>query len=82
MAGAYYIVAARLAEPVENACGIKVDDRIPLSPEALKALDGRDIFAHPFVARDVRLMYGEHVTDQLVIESAPILDPCFIPRLT
>ncbi|MFZ0889357.1 MAG: class I tRNA ligase family protein, partial [Candidatus Binataceae bacterium] len=62
VAGAYYIVAARLAEPVEKACGLGVDDRIALSREALKALEGRDIFAHPFVARDVKLMYGEHVT--------------------
>ena len=60
--GNYYIVAARLAAEVEKACGLKVEKRIALSREALKALDGKDIFRHPFAGRDVKLMYGEHVT--------------------
>ncbi len=60
--GAYYIVAARLADAVEKACGLKVDDRIALSRAALKALEGADIFRHPFLARDVKLMFAEHVT--------------------
>ena len=32
------------------------------SREALKSLDGQDIFRHPFVARDGKLMFGDHVT--------------------
>ncbi|MFI5353013.1 MAG: isoleucine--tRNA ligase [Candidatus Binatales bacterium] len=62
VAGTYYIVAARLAEAVEKACALAVDDRIALSRAALKALDGRDIFRHPFIDRDVKLMFGDHVT--------------------
>jgi isoleucyl-tRNA synthetase len=58
----YYIVAEKLAEAVEKATGISVDKRIPLGREALKALDGKDIFRHPFLDRDVKLMYGPHVT--------------------
>ncbi len=58
----YYIVAEKLAEAVEKATGISVDKAIPLGREALKALDGKDIFCHPFLDRDVKLMYGPHVT--------------------
>src|ERR1700686_5464901 len=58
----YYVVAARLAEAVEKECSLTVEKRIPLDREALKALDGQDVFRHPFVARDVKLMYGDHVT--------------------
>ncbi len=58
----YYIVATRLADAFEKDCGLKVDKRIALKREALKALDGKDIFRHPFLPRDVKLMYGEHVT--------------------
>jgi isoleucyl-tRNA synthetase len=58
----YYVVAARLAEAVAQACALKVDKRIALKRDALKALDGQDIFRHPFLARDVKLMYGDHVT--------------------
>ncbi len=58
----YYVVAARLAEAVEQACALAVRKRIALNRDALKALDGRDIFRHPFLARDVKLMYGDHVT--------------------
>jgi len=57
-----YIVAERLAEAVEQACGLQVARRIPLKREALKALDGRDLFRHPFADRDGRLMFGDHVT--------------------
>jgi isoleucyl-tRNA synthetase len=60
--GKYYIVAARLAAAVETACPLKVDDRIALSRAALKKLDGADIFRHPFVDRDGKLMFGDHVT--------------------
>ncbi|HKN02290.1 MAG TPA: isoleucine--tRNA ligase [Candidatus Binataceae bacterium] len=60
--GSYYIVAARLADAVEKDCDLKVEKRIALKREALKALDGKDIFRHPFLARDAKLMYGEHVT--------------------
>ncbi|MGO9263710.1 MAG: isoleucine--tRNA ligase [Candidatus Binataceae bacterium] len=58
----YYIVATRLAEAVERECELKVDQRIALNRDALHALDGRDIFRHPFIARDGKLMYGDHVT--------------------
>jgi len=58
----YYVVAARLADNVAKECGLAVEKRIALSRAALKALDGRDIFRHPFLPRDVKLMYAEHVT--------------------
>ncbi len=58
----YYIVAARLADAVIAACGITVDKRVPLVPKALKALDHKDIFTHPFAGREVRLMFADHVT--------------------
>ncbi len=58
----YYIVADKLADAVIKATGLSVDKDIPLSREALKALDGQDIFRHPFLDRDVKLMYGSHVT--------------------
>ncbi len=58
----YYIVADRLADAVAKECGLAVDKRIAVSRDALKALDGRDIFRHPFIARDARLMYADHVT--------------------
>ena len=60
--GNFYIVAARLAEAVEKACGMAVTRRVALKSEALRALDGKDIFRHPFLPRDVKLMLGEHVT--------------------
>src|SRR6266849_2891733 len=58
----YYIVASRLSDDVEKACGFRADKRMALSRAALKALDGKDIFRHPFVDRDVKLMFGDHVT--------------------
>jgi len=58
----YFIVATQLADSVERDCALKVDRRIALARDALKRLDGKDIFRHPFVNRDVKLMYGEHVT--------------------
>ena len=58
----YYVVASRLADAVEKECGLTISKRIELNRAALKALDGQDIFRHPFLARDVKLMYGEHVT--------------------
>ncbi len=60
--GNFYVVAARLAEAVEKACGLTVTRRIALSQDALRALDGKDIFRHPFLDRDVKLMFGDHVT--------------------
>jgi isoleucyl-tRNA synthetase len=60
--GNLYIVAARLAESVEKECGLTVARRIPLSMDALRGLDGKDVFRHPFVPRDGKLMFGEHVT--------------------
>jgi isoleucyl-tRNA synthetase len=60
--GRYLVVAARLADAVAKDCGLSVDKTIALDREALAALDGKDIFRHPFLPRDVKLMYGEHVT--------------------
>ncbi len=59
---AYYVVAARRAGEVEKACGLKVEKRVVLSRAALRALDGKDLFRHPFAPRDVKLMYAGHVT--------------------
>ncbi len=70
----YYIVAARLAEAIEKECSLGIDKRIALNRDALKTLDGRDIFRHPFVARDVKLMYGDHVTSDAgtgLVHTAP-----------
>jgi len=61
-AGPKYIVANRLADDFVKACGLAVTGRIALSRDALKALDGKDVFSHPFFTRDVRLMFGDHVT--------------------
>jgi isoleucyl-tRNA synthetase len=58
----YYIVAQKLADAVEKTIGLKVDKRIELSREAIHALDGKDIFRHPFLERDVKLIYAPHVT--------------------
>ncbi len=58
----YYIVADRLANSVAKECSLTVDKRIALGRDALKALDGRDIFRHPFIARDGKLMFADHVT--------------------
>ncbi|HUY20220.1 MAG TPA: isoleucine--tRNA ligase [Candidatus Binataceae bacterium] len=58
----WYVVADRLASAVEQACGVKAAGRIALKREALKMLDGQDVFRHPFAARDSRLMFGPHVT--------------------
>ena len=57
----YYVVASRLADSVEKECGLAVEKRVALSRAALKALDGQDIFRHPFIPREVKLMYAEHV---------------------
>jgi isoleucyl-tRNA synthetase len=70
----YYIVAARLADPFARDCGLKIERTIALSRAALKALDGRDIFRHPFAPRDVKLMYGPHVagdTGTGLVHTAP-----------
>src|ERR1700675_4585066 len=58
----YYIVASRLADSVEKETGLTIERRIPLDRASLKKLDGQDIFRHPFLPRDVKLMYAEHVT--------------------
>ncbi len=58
----YYIVAERLADAVAQECSLAVEKRIALRRDALKALDGRDIFRHPFIARDGKLMFADHVT--------------------
>jgi isoleucyl-tRNA synthetase len=58
--GAYYIVAARLADAVLAATGLQ--DRNRRIPVDLTALDGRDLFQHPFVDRPARLVFEAHVT--------------------
>ena len=58
----YYVVATRLADSVAKECGLAVEKRIPFDRAAIKAYDGQDIFRHPFLPRDVKLMYAEHVT--------------------
>jgi isoleucyl-tRNA synthetase len=70
----YYIVAERLADAVAKECSIAVEKRIALSRDALKALDGRDIFHHPFIARDGKLMFADHVTAEAgtgLVHTAP-----------
>ena len=70
----YYIVAERLAESFEQATGLTIDHRIRLNRDALKALDGHDIFRHPFAERDARLMFGDHVTAETgtgLVHTAP-----------
>jgi isoleucyl-tRNA synthetase len=57
-----YIVAARLVEAFVAATGIQVSRRVALNQAALQALDGKDVFRHPFAGRDVKLMFGDHVT--------------------
>jgi isoleucyl-tRNA synthetase len=59
---ACYVVAERLADQLAKVCGLKVDARISIDRAALKLLDGKDVFRHPFANRDVKLMFGDHVT--------------------
>ena len=49
-------------DSVAKETGLAVEKRIALNREALKALDGQDIFRHPFLPRDGKLMYADHVT--------------------
>ncbi|HTY55587.1 MAG TPA: isoleucine--tRNA ligase [Candidatus Binataceae bacterium] len=58
----YYIAAERLAEAFAKTAELAVASRVALDREALKALDGKDIFRHPFMPRDGKLMFGDHVT--------------------
>jgi isoleucyl-tRNA synthetase len=70
----YYVVASRLADSVEKETGLAVEKRIALDRAAIKALDGQDIFRHPFLPRDVKLMYAEHVTSDAgtgLVHTAP-----------
>jgi isoleucyl-tRNA synthetase len=70
----YYVVAARLADAVAKECALHVERIIPLDREALRRFDGCDIFRHPFIARDVKLMYGDHVTAETgtgLVHTAP-----------
>jgi isoleucyl-tRNA synthetase len=72
--GNYYIVADRLANSFADACGLTIEHRIRLNPSGLKTLDGRDIFRHPFIERDGRLMFGDHVTAEAgtgLVHTAP-----------
>lgn len=70
----YYVVAERLAEAVAKECGLTVEKTIALDSAALRELDGRDIFRHPFAGRNVKLMYGDHVTAEAgtgLVHTAP-----------
>jgi isoleucyl-tRNA synthetase len=58
--GAYYIVAARLADAFLAAVGR--EDRRRRIAVNLTPLDGRDIFHHPFIDRPARLVFEAHVT--------------------
>jgi isoleucyl-tRNA synthetase len=60
--GRYYVVAAKLADAIAKECALNVQRVIALDRDALRHFDGYDIFRHPFIPRDVKLMYGEHVT--------------------
>jgi isoleucyl-tRNA synthetase len=58
--GAYYIVAARLADAFLEVTGLSARKRrIPVS---LAPLDGRDVFRHPFAERPARVVFEAHVT--------------------
>jgi isoleucyl-tRNA synthetase len=70
----YYLVAARLADEIAKECALRVDRTISLDRDALRQFDGLDIFRHPFIARDVKLMYGDHVTAETgtgLVHTAP-----------
>jgi isoleucyl-tRNA synthetase len=58
--GAYYIVAERLAEAFLAATGF--EGKVRRIPVDLTPLDGRDLFAHPFIDRPARLVFESHVT--------------------
>jgi isoleucyl-tRNA synthetase len=58
--GAYYIVAARLADSFLATIGHA--DHTRRLPVDLTPLDGRDLFRHPFVDRSARLVFEAHVT--------------------
>jgi len=58
--GAYYIVATRLVDAFLTTTGLA--DRGRRLPVNLTALDGRDVFAHPFIDRPARLVFETHVT--------------------
>ncbi|MGH7814499.1 MAG: isoleucine--tRNA ligase [Candidatus Binataceae bacterium] len=73
-AAGWYVVAARLADSFEKECGLSVTRRVALDREAIRKLDGKDIFRHPFLPRDVKLMYGDHVTAETgtgLVHTAP-----------
>lgn len=58
--GSCYIVAERLADRFLDATGAPKDSRrIAVN---LDALDGRDVFRHPFIDRPSRLLFESHVT--------------------
>jgi isoleucyl-tRNA synthetase len=70
----YYVVAAKLADAIAKVCALNVERTIPLDRDRLRQFDGRDIFRHPFIARDVKLMYGDHVTAETgtgLVHTAP-----------
>ncbi|MBV8361295.1 MAG: isoleucine--tRNA ligase [Deltaproteobacteria bacterium] len=70
----YYLVAANLADAIAKECALNVERTIPLDRDRLRQFDGHDIFRHPFIARDVKLMYGDHVTAETgtgLVHTAP-----------
>jgi len=57
----YFIIASRLVDSFLTVTGLagREGKRIPLD---LASLDGRDVFAHPFIDRPVRAVFESHVT--------------------
>jgi isoleucyl-tRNA synthetase len=70
----YYVVAAKRAATTAQECALNVERTILLDRDALRQFDGRDIFRHPFIARDVKMMYGDHVAAETgtgLVHTAP-----------
>lgn len=61
VAGEYLIVAHRLADTLLEAVGLSAEGARKI-PVDLTALDGADVFRHPFIDRPSRLIFGSHVT--------------------
>ncbi len=74
ISGRYYIVAEKLVQSIASECALPVEGTIPLDREVLHRFDGQNIFRHPFTGRDVKLMYGDHVTAETgtgLVHTAP-----------
>lgn len=60
----HLLVARRLAESVLAAAGIEAAG-VRMVPVDLAALDGLDVFQHPFIDRAAKLIFGSHVTAEV-----------------